>query len=241
MEIIPAIDVIDGKCVRLAQGDYARKTLYHNDPLEMALAFEQAGIRRLHLVDLDGAKAGRIMNQAVLEKIASNTGLIIDFGGGIKTDDDLRSVFDAGAHMAVAGSIAVKNKDLFYSWIRRYGPHKILPAADVKDGYITIGGWQERTALTLSDFIRETMQQGIRRLFCTDVSKDGLLQGPSLKLYQEVLDDFPELELIASGGVSSVDDLRRLRDIGCQGAIVGKALYENRISMNDITTFISYA
>lgn len=241
MEIIPAIDVIDGKCVRLAQGDYARKTLYHNDPLEMALAFEQAGIRRLHLVDLDGAKAGRIMNQAVLEKIASNTGLIIDFGGGIKTDDDLRSVFDAGAHMAVAGSIAVKNKDLFYSWIRRYGPQKILPAADVKDGYITIGGWQERTSLTLSDFIRETMQQGIRRLFCTDVSKDGLLQGPSLKLYQQVLDDFPELELIASGGVSSVDDLRRLRDIGCQGAIVGKALYENRIGMNDITTFISYA
>jgi phosphoribosylformimino-5-aminoimidazole carboxamide ribotide isomerase len=241
MEIIPAIDLIDGKCVRLTQGDYARKTVYHNDPLEVALAFEQAGIRRLHLVDLDGAKAGRIMNQHVLEKIVSNTRLIIDFGGGIKTDDDLRAVFDAGAHMAVAGSIAVRHKSLFHAWIRLYGPDKILPAADVKNGYITIGGWQESTTLPLSDFIRENMQQGIRRLFCTDVSKDGLLQGPSLELYKQVIDEFPELELIASGGVSSADDLRRLKDIGCRGAIVGKALYENRISMNDITSFLSYA
>ncbi len=241
MEIIPAIDLIDGKCVRLAQGDYARKTVYHNKPLEVALAFEQAGIRRLHLVDLDGAKAGRIMNQQVLEEIASKTRLIIDFGGGIKTDEDLRAVFDAGAQMAVAGSIAVRNAPLFHSWIKRYGPDRILPAADVKKGYITIGGWQESTGLALTDFIQETMQQGIRRLFCTDVSKDGLLQGPSLELYKQVIASFPELELIASGGVSSADDLRRLKDIGCRGAIVGKAIYENRISMNELKSLITYA
>lgn len=241
MEIIPAIDLIDGTCVRLTQGDYSRKTVYHTDPLEVALAFEEAGIRRLHLVDLDGAKAGRIMNQHVLEKIASKTRLIIDFGGGIKTDEDLQRVFNAGAHMAVAGSIAVKNKALFHSWIRHYGPEKILPAADVKNGYMTIGGWQETTALVLADFIRETMQQGIKRLFCTDVSKDGLLQGPSMELYTQVIDEFPELELIASGGVSSVDDLHHLKDIGCKGAIVGKAIYENRITLNEIKSFISHA
>lgn len=238
MEIIPAIDLIDGKCVRLAQGDYARKTVYHAKPLDVALAFEQVGIRRLHLVDLDGAKAGRIMNQRVLEEIASSTRLIIDFGGGIKTDEDLHRVFDAGAHMAVAGSIAVKNKALFHSWIRRYGPDKILPAADVKNGYITISGWQENTELSLTDFIRETMQQGIMRLFCTDVSKDGLLQGPSFTLYEQLMTAFPELELIASGGVSSADDLRRLKDIGCKGAIVGKAFYENRITIKELQTFI---
>jgi phosphoribosylformimino-5-aminoimidazole carboxamide ribotide isomerase len=238
MEIIPAIDLIDGTCVRLTQGDYAQKTVYNEDPLEVALAFEQAGIRRLHLVDLDGAKAGRIINQKVLENIASNTKLVIDFGGGIKTDEDIQRVFDAGAHMAVAGSIAVKDQALFHSWIRRYGPEKILPAADVRNGYITIGGWQESTALALTDFIRETMQQGIRRLFCTDVSKDGLLQGPSIDLYEQVITQFPELELIASGGVSSVDDLQRLKDIGCKGAIVGKAIYENRISMNELKAFL---
>ncbi len=241
MEIIPAIDLIDGKCVRLSQGDYAHKTVYSNSPLEMAMAFEEAGIRRLHLVDLDGAKAGRIMNQYVLEQIASRTGLIIDFGGGIKTDEDIQGVFDAGAHMAVAGSIAVSNKPLFHSWIRRYGPEKILPAADVKNGYITIGGWLESTELALADFIREAMQQGIRHLFCTDVSKDGLLKGPSFELYQQVIAEFPGLELIASGGVSSADDLYRLKDIGCKGAIVGKAIYENRISMNEIKSFIHYA
>ena len=237
MEIIPAIDLIDGKCVRLAQGDYTRKTVYHNKPLEVALAFEQAGIRRLHLVDLDGAKAGRIMNQSVLEEIASHTRLIIDFGGGIKTDEDLQRVFNAGAQMAVAGSIAVRNKALFHAWIRRYGPDKILPAADVKNGYITIGGWQESTELSLADFITETMQQGIKRLFCTDVSKDGLLQGPSLELYKQVIAAFPELELIASGGVSSADDLRRLKDIGCKGVIVGKALYENKITLKELQKF----
>jgi phosphoribosylformimino-5-aminoimidazole carboxamide ribotide isomerase len=238
MEIIPAIDLIDGKCVRLTQGDYGQKTVYHDDPLEVALAFAQAGIRRLHLVDLDGAKAGKIMNQKVLERLASKTNLVIDFGGGIKTDEDIQSVFDAGAHMAVAGSIAVKNKELFHSWIGRYGAEKILPAADVKNGYITIAGWQESTALALTDFITETMRQGIRRLFCTDVSKDGLLQGPSFELYEQVVAAFPDLELIASGGVSSAADLLRLKAIGCKGAIVGKAIYENRISMNELKTFI---
>lgn len=241
MEIIPAIDLIEGKCVRLTQGNYTQKTVYHEDPLEVALAFEQAGIRRLHLVDLDGAKAGRIMNQHVLERLASKTRLAIDFGGGLKTDEDLQTVFNAGACMAVTGSVAVKNKALFHSWIRRYGPEKIMPAADVKNGYISIGGWQENTTLTLNDFIKGTMQQGIRRLFCTDISKDGLLQGPALGLYQQVIAEFPELALIASGGVSSVDDLRRLKDIGCKGAIIGKAIYENRITMNDIISFTSYA
>ncbi len=238
MEIIPAIDLIDGKCVRLTQGDYAKKTVYKDDPLEVALAFEQAGIRRLHLVDLDGAKAGRIMNQRVLETIASKTNLVIDFGGGIKTDADIQSVFDAGAHMAVAGSIAVKDKALFHAWIRHYGAEKILPAADVRNGCIAISGWQESTALALEDFIRETMQQGIKRLFCTDVSKDGLLQGPSFESYEQLISQFPELELIASGGVSSTDDLHRLKDIGCKGAILGKAIYENRISMNELKIFL---
>lgn len=240
-DIIPAIDLIDGKCVRLAQGDYARKTVYHEQPLEVAKRFEQAGIRRLHLVDLDGAKIGKTSQQKVLETIAANTSLIIDFGGGIKTDEDLRSVFDAGAHMAVAGSIAVKDPNLFYSWIRRYGADKFLPAADVRNGYITVSGWLEETPVLLNDFIGDCLQQGLRQLFCTDVSKDGLLQGPSLALYTEIIKTFPDLELIASGGVSNINDLWQLRDAGCRGVIVGKAIYENRITLDQLKQVINHA
>ena len=238
MEIIPAIDIIDGKCVRLTQGDYAQKTIYNENPLEVALQFESIGIKRLHLVDLDGAKLGKVVNYKVLEKIASKTKLSIDFGGGIKTDDDIETVFNYGADLATIGSVAVKNKTLFISWIKRYGSEKIFLGADVKNEKIAIGGWLETTNISIYDFIGENLTEGIKNIFCTDISKDGLLQGPAIDLYKKIFSKFPSLNLTASGGVSQLSDLEELKQIGCSSAIVGKAIYEGRISMNELKTLI---
>lgn len=238
MQIIPAIDIIDGKCVRLTQGDYSQKTIYNENPLEVALEFESIGITRLHLVDLDGAKLGKVVNYKVLEKIASKTKLSIDFGGGIKTDDDIETVFNYGADLATIGSIAVKNKELFFSWIKKYGAEKIFLGADVKNEKIAIGGWLETTNVSIYDFIEENLNEGIKHLFCTDISKDGLLQGPSIDLYKKMIGKFPELNLTASGGVSQLSDLVELKQIGCSGAIVGKAIYEGRISMNELKKLV---
>ena len=234
MQIIPAIDIIDGKCVRLTQGDYTQKKIYNERPLEVAMQFEDAGLKRLHLVDLDGAKAGSVKNWKVLELLAGKTNLIIDFGGGIKTSKDVDIVLESGAAMATVGSVAVKNEKDFLGWITQYGADKFLLGADVKDEKIAVGGWLETTDIWVYDFIRKYMDQGIKQVFCTDVSKDGKLEGPSLSLYQDIITEFPKLEFIASGGVSSVQDLEDLKSIGCSGAIVGKAIYEGRINIKDL-------
>ena len=239
MQIIPAIDLIDGKCVRLTQGDYAQKKIYNENPLEVAKLFEDIGIKRLHLVDLDGAKKGEVVNYKVLEKIASQTKLIIDFGGGIKTNETIKIVFDSGASLAAIGSVAVKNKDLFFSWINKYGADKVLLGADVNEEKIAISGWLEKTEINIFDFINENMKEGIKTIFCTDISKDGLLQGASVDLYQKIIEQFPTLNLIASGGVTSLKDLDELKSIGCSGAIVGKAIYEERISMKELKKYIA--
>lgn len=237
MQIIPAIDIIDGKCVRLTQGDYTQKTIYNEQPLEVAKEFEAAGLQRLHLVDLDGAKAGSVQNWKVLESIAANTSLVIDFGGGIKQEEDLRTVFNSGAALATIGSLAVKNETLFVQWLNQFGSDKFLLGADVKDEKIAVGGWLETTDIWVYDYIEKYMAHGVKQLFCTDVSKDGKLEGPSTALYQNIINRFPELGFIASGGASSMADLETLKKIGCTGVIVGKAIYENRISLNDISLF----
>ncbi len=238
MEIITAIDIIDGKCVRLTQGDYAQKKIYNEDPLDVALEFEDIGIKRLHLVDLDGAKEGKVINFKVLEKIANKTKLKIDFGGGIKTNEDVHSIFEAGASIATIGSLAVKNKLLFFSWLKKYGTEKILLGADVKNEKIAINGWLETTELSIFDFIKENKEQGIKNIFCTDISKDGLLEGPSTDLYKKIMIEFPKINLIASGGVANLKDLDDLKKIGCSGAIVGKAIYEKRISLTELQKLI---
>jgi len=239
MQIIPAIDIIDGKCVRLTQGDYAQKKIYNENPLEVAKEFEGAGLERLHLVDLDGAKAGAVKNWKVLETIATETSLIIDFGGGIKTEEDVDLVFDSGAAFATIGSLAVKDENKFVEWLHQYGADNFLLGADVKDEKIAVGGWLETTDVWINDFIEKYLQHGIRQLFCTDVSKDGKLEGPSIDLYKNIIAKFPGLYFIASGGVSSMDDLHALKEAGCKGTIVGKAIYENRISLDDLKTFIN--
>jgi phosphoribosylformimino-5-aminoimidazole carboxamide ribotide isomerase len=237
MQIIPAIDIIDGKCVRLTEGDYAQKTIYNENPLEVAKAFEAAGIQRLHLVDLDGAKAGAVKNWKVLESIALNTKLVIDFGGGIKTDDDVALVFERGASLATIGSIAVANPALFLSWVNVYGAERFFLGADVKDNHIAVNGWMQTSNISIESFIGDYLSKGITNIFCTDVSKDGKLEGPSTALYQSLIRSFPDLKLVASGGVSSIRDLEDLDNIGCAGAIVGKAIYENRISIESLQQF----
>jgi len=238
MQIIPAIDLIDGKCVRLTQGDYEQKKIYNEHPLEVAKEFEDAGLNRLHLVDLDGARAGVVKNWKVLETIAGKTNLVIDFGGGIKTEKDLQIVFDSGAALATIGSIAVKNENEFVGWLKKMGTGKFLLGADVKEEKIAIHGWQETTGLWVYDFVEKYLQYGVKQIFCTDVSKDGKLEGPSTELYKNILQKFPELFFIASGGISSMKDLEELEKIGCGGAIVGKAIYENKISLKELKTFI---
>lgn len=234
MEIIPAIDIIDGKCVRLTHGDYAQKKIYNEHPLEVAQQFEDAGLRRLHLVDLDGAKEGQVRNRKVLETLTGKTSLVIDFGGGIKTEKDLQIVFDSGASLATIGSMAVKEKDVFVQWLQSFGANKFFLGADVKEEKLTISGWTEQTEIWIYDFIEEYLQKGVQRIFCTDVAKDGALEGPSTELYKAIVQKFPSLHFVASGGVSSIDDLYRLQDIGCQGAIIGKAIYEGRISLKEL-------
>ena len=234
MQIIPAIDIIDGKCVRLTEGDYSQKKIYNERPLEVALQFEDAGMQRLHLVDLDGAKAGAVRNWKVLETIASKTRLVIDFGGGIKTSKDVDIVLSSGASLATVGSIAVKDEEEFVRWLKQYGPDKFLLGADVKNEKIAVSGWLETTNIWIYDFIQKYLEHGVTQLFCTDVSKDGRLEGPSLSLYTTIITQFPQLEFIASGGVSSMEDLEQLKDIGCKAAIVGKAIYEGRIRLEDL-------
>ncbi len=237
MFIIPAIDLIGGKCVRLSQGDYSSKKEYHDDPLEMAKRFEDAGISRLHLVDLDGAKAKKIVNEAVLQRICTGTNLQVDFGGGIQADEEIEKAFALGAKQVTGGSIAVKNPVLFDEWIAKYGSEKIILGADAKDNKIAVGGWEETTSVDLIPFIQGYFDKGIRNVICTDVAKDGLLQGPSVDLYREILQEIPGLKLIASGGVSSVRDLEELEKIGVYGTIVGKAYYEGRVTLEEMASF----
>ena len=237
MQIIPAIDLIDGKCVRLTEGDYTQKKIYNEDPLEVAKAFEGIGLMRLHLVDLDGAKAGEVVNWKVLEKIANQTSLQIDFGGGIKTESTLKSVLDTGARYATIGSLAVKNRNLFEEWIERFGAAVFMLGADVYEEKIAIGGWIEKTDIDVYAFMQSYIDKGLKQMFCTDIQKDGKLEGPSIDLYKKMISKFSNLELIASGGVSKMQDLIELRTIGCSAAIVGKAIYENRISLEELSTF----
>jgi phosphoribosylformimino-5-aminoimidazole carboxamide ribotide isomerase len=237
MQIIPAIDLIDGKCVRLTEGDYTQKKIYNEDPLEVAKAFEGIGLMRLHLVDLDGAKAGEVVNWKVLEKIANQTALQIDFGGGIKKEATLKTVFDTGASYATIGSLAVKNRAVFEEWIERFGAEVFMLGADVFEEKIAIGGWIEKTNIDMFEFMQSYINKGISQLFCTDIQKDGKLEGPSTNLYKKIIAQFPALHLIASGGVSNIEDLRILREIGCSGAIVGKAIYENRITLKELASF----
>ena len=234
MIIIPAIDIIDGKCVRLTQGDFSQKKIYNENPLQVAKKFESAGITHLHLVDLDGAKSQHIVNYKVLETISKNTRLKIDFGGGIKSDDDIRIAFECGANQITGGSVAVKDKPLFLEWIKTYGTEKIILGADVKNGKIAVNGWKEESQEELFQFLESYISQGIEYVICTDISKDGLLQGSATELYKQIILKFPTLKLIASGGVSSVDDLNELRNAGLYGAIVGKAFYEGRIKLNEL-------
>ena len=234
MHIIPAIDIIDGKCVRLTQGDYAQQKVYNEDPLEVAKAFADAGITRLHLVDLDGARAKHIVNHKVLERIASKTSLHIDFGGGLKKDDDLRIAFECGARQITGGTVAVKDPDLFLSWLERFGPERIILGADVKNGKIAVSGWEEESQEELLPFLERYLAAGVRYAICTDVSKDGLLAGSARELYAEIRGVFPDLQLIASGGVTAIEEVEELREIGCFGAIIGKAIYEGRIALKDL-------
>ena len=242
MRIIPAIDIIDGKCVRLTKGDYNTKKIYNENPLEVAKEFEAAGIEFLHVVDLDGAKASQIINYKVLEQIASKTNLKIDFGGGLKSNKDLEIAFNSGANQITGGSIAVKNSDIFESWIEKYGAQKIILGADFypdsAGGKIATNGWQEESTLELIPFIKRYQDKGIQYVICTDISKDGMLQGPSFEVYKEIISEVKNVKLIASGGISTFDELPRLAENGCEGVIIGKAIYEKKISLKQLEQYI---
>ena len=236
-QLIPAIDLINGQCVRLTQGDYGQKKVYSEDPLEIAKAFEGAGIQRLHLVDLDGAKAKKIVNAAVLERIASNTSLHIDFGGGVQSDEMIDTAFSAGAAQITAGSIAVRNPELVCEWLQKYGSEKIILGADAQNEMIAVSGWQENSNISIFDFLQDYTAKGAKYVISTDVAKDGLLQGPSFDLYKKIQASSPSLSVIASGGVACMEDLVRLREMNLFGVIVGKAFYEGRISLADLAKF----
>tara|TARA_R110002020_G_scaffold154714_6_gene335204 strand:+ start:89182 stop:89931 length:750 start_codon:yes stop_codon:yes gene_type:complete len=246
MRIIPAIDIIDGKCVRLSKGDYNTKKIYNENPLEIAKSFEAHGIEYLHLVDLDGAKSKHIVNHKILEQIASQTSLKIDFGGGLKSDEDLRIAFESGAKQITGGSIAVKDKDTFLGWLEKFGSDKIILGADAKDEKVAVSGWMEESNEELIPFIQEYREKGVNYVICTDISKDGMLEGPAFELYQKIILNCQaepaaaknKLKLIASGGISHFDELPRLAEIGCEGTIIGKAIYEGRISLKQLENFI---
>jgi phosphoribosylformimino-5-aminoimidazole carboxamide ribotide isomerase len=238
MRIIPAIDIIDGKCVRLSKGDYTTKKVYNESPLEVAKLFEAHGIQYLHLVDLDGAKSKHIVNHKILEDIASKTNLKIDFGGGLKTDKDLKIAFESGANQITGGSIAVKNPEIFKNWIKTFGNDKIILGADALNEKVAISGWQEDSNEDLIPFIKNYISKGISYVICTDISKDGMLEGPSFKLYKKILAETKEVKLIASGGISTFDELPKLAELGCEGTIIGKAIYENRISLKQLENYI---
>ena len=233
IELIPAIDIIEGQCVRLTKGDYDQKTVYGN-PLEMAQEFERIGFRRLHMVDLDGAKSKHIVNDEVLNRITKATNLIVDFGGGIKTDEDIRKAFDNGASMVTVGSIAVTHPELFLSWVEQYGAERLILGADVRNGKISINGWKEDSTEDLLPFLRRYIDDGVRNVLCTEISKDGTLQGPAIELYQRVMKEYPELHLIASGGVSSIEDIKSLDAAGIPAVVFGKAIYEGKINLQEL-------
>lgn len=237
MEIIPAIDIIDGKCVRLTEGDYSSKTEYAFSPLKMAKQYEEIGFKRVHLVDLDGAKAGSVINWKIVEEIASETNLSIDFGGGVKTMAEVKRILDLGVTYVTVGSIAAKQPNEFRNWLEIFGAEKFFLGADVRDQKIMTAGWLERTDIDLSEFIEQYMNLGVNHFFCTDISKDGQLMGPSTALYKQMIESFPDINLVASGGVSSLSDLIELKEIGCSGAIVGKAIYEGKIALQDLAMF----
>lgn len=238
MRIIPAIDIIDGKCVRLSKGDYDTKKIYNENPLEVAKSFEAHGIQYLHLVDLDGAKSSKIVNHKILEQIASKTNLKIDFGGGLKSDNDLRIAFESGANQITGGSIAVKNPILFQEWISKFGADKIILGADANNEKIAVSGWLEESQEDLIPFIQNYQAEGIKYVICTDIAKDGMLEGPSFDLYRKILSQTKNLKLIASGGISAFEELPKLAEMGCEGTIIGKAIYENRISLKQLENFI---
>ena len=238
MRIIPAIDIIDGKCVRLSKGDYSTKKIYSENPLEVAKQFEAHGIKYLHLVDLDGAKSKHIVNHKILEEIASNTTLKVDFGGGLKTSNDLRIAFECGANQVTGGSIAVKSPETFNDWLQTFGSEKIILGADAIDQKVAISGWMEDSALELIPFVQKYLEAGISYVICTDISKDGMLQGPSFDLYQQIIAETKIVKLIASGGISTFEELPKLAEIGCEGVIIGKAIYENRISLKQLENYI---
>ncbi|MDO9375057.1 MAG: 1-(5-phosphoribosyl)-5-[(5-phosphoribosylamino)methylideneamino]imidazole-4-carboxamide isomerase [Ferruginibacter sp.] len=234
MTIIPAIDIINGKCVRLTHGDYAQQVVYNDDPVAVAKQFEAAGIERLHMVDLDGAKAGKIVNLKVLEAVAANTNLVIDFGGGVKTIADVGNIFNAGGDIVTIGSLAVKHPEILEEWLMEFGTSKFLIGADVLDEKIKISGWLEDGGIKIFEFIGKMLSLGVTNIFCTDISKDGALQGPSIKLYQQIMAEHPEVSLIASGGVTTLEDVLALQEIGCSGAIIGKAIYERKVPLNPL-------
>lgn len=238
IEIIPAIDIIDGKCVRLTKGDYSTKKVYNEDPVEVAKMFEGYGVKRLHTVDLDGAKSQHVVNYRTIEKIADHTNLIIDFGGGIKTDEDLDIAFGSGASMVTIGSVAVKKPELFESWLEKYGDNKIILGADVKNGLISINGWKEEGNDELIPFLRNYINKGVDNVLCTDISKDGMLQGPAIDLYEKIMALFPNLHLIASGGVSCIEDIAKLEESGIPAVVFGKAIYEGKIKMEELVQFL---
>lgn len=238
MRIIPAIDIIEGKCVRLSKGDYNSKKIYNENPLEIAKSLEAYGIQYLHLVDLEGAKSSRIVNYKVLEQIASKTNLKIDFGGGLKSDTDLKIAFESGANQITGGSIAIKQPEVFKSWIQQYGTDKIILGADAMNEKIAISGWLEESKEEVIPFIQNYQKEGIQYVICTDISKDGMLEGPSFELYQRILEQTKDVKLIASGGISSFDELPKLAELGCEGTIIGKAIYEGRITLKQLENYI---
>ncbi|MEY5044928.1 MAG: 1-(5-phosphoribosyl)-5-[(5-phosphoribosylamino)methylideneamino]imidazole-4-carboxamide isomerase [Bacteroidota bacterium] len=237
MEIIPAIDIIDGKCVRLTEGNYASKTVYEASPLEMAKQYESLGFKRLHLVDLDGAKAGKVTNWKIVEDIAAHTQLVLDFGGGVKTSAEVKRIIDLGVQYVTVGSIAAKHPEEFKNWLISFGTDKFFLGADVRDNKIMTGGWLDATEIDVMNFIEDYMHLGVNHFFCTDISKDGKLMGPSIDLYRSMIESLPGLHLVASGGVSSMEDLQDLKAIGCKGAIVGKAIYEGKIDLKVLSSF----
>jgi len=234
IEIIPAIDILDGKCVRLSQGDYSQQKVYNEDPLEVAKQFEDHGLHRLHLIDLDGAKANRIINYRVLERIASRTSLIIDFGGGLKSDYDLQIAFDSGAAMVTGGSVAVNNPEIFQQWIDKFGGKSIILGADCRDNRVAICGWTENTEEDIFSFIENWRKQGILKVICTDINKDGMLEGPNVELYKKIKEQDSNIHLIASGGISCMEDIDRLEEASIPGVIIGKAIYEGRIDLREL-------
>jgi len=238
IRIIPAIDIIDGKCIRLTQGDYEHKVIYNENPLEVAKQFEDNGIKYLHLVDLDGAKAKKIINRKVLEDIAAKTKLKIDFGGGVRTDEDINIAFDCGAKQVTGGSVAVKNKELFLAWLKKFGAEKIILGTDVKDEMIAVNGWYENTKKNVFSFIENYLEFGVQSIICTDIKRDGLLQGAAINLYKKIMDKFTGIKLIASGGISSIDEIDELIKLNMDGVIIGKAIYENKISLKDLRKYV---